>query len=446
MAKAKKILLGPIGVDCNRGDQALLWEAMDIVRSARPDLELALMSDNYKDPDDSQTRQTRKLEIQIVPMLVSLPRRDKSEKNREFIDSGWSYFKMKVGAGADFIRMVCLLTMPRSRRLARWLLGKEHYQTYEYLRACDFLVIKGGGFIYAYRGLRWAYYVWFSLYPLLLAQKCNVGVIILPNSFGPFDTNWGRWLAKKVLGRCNIITAREPKSLEVLNDVIPGKAQLYPDMGFSLEAADSSWAEEELKRHRVPLGEKPCVGITMRPWRFPTSHDPREKYEKYIEAFACLFDHLLGKGYQPILYAHTTGPHAHEDDRIALRDALAASSAGKRVCFVDGDYNCRQIKAFYGFMDLMVCTRFHSAIFSMAQTIPCLAVNYQGYKAMGIMKEIGLEDYTISVDAIDERALIETFDRLEVNREEVKVKISSYMNTCRRRLCELQALIAAELT
>jgi colanic acid/amylovoran biosynthesis protein len=445
VAKTGKILLGPIGLDCNRGDQALLWEAIGIVRSARPDCELALMSESHKDPDDPQTRQTRKLGIRILPMLVSLPRRGKSERDHEFIDSGWSYFKMKVRAGADFIRMLCLLTMPRSRRLARWLLGKERYQTYEYLRECDFFVVKGGGFIYAYRGLRWAYFIWFGLYFLMLAQRCNVGVIILPNSFGPFDTNWGRWLARKVLSRCNIVTVREPESLKALKNIVPGKAKLYPDMAFRLASADSAWARKELKGLGIPVGERPCVGITMRPWRFPNSKDPRAMYDKYVKAFALLFRHLLEQGYQPVLYAHTIGPYAHEDDRIALKDAMDASSVAEQLCYIDGDYDCRQIKSFYGFMDLMVCTRFHSAIFSMAQTIPCVAVSYQGHKATGTMKEIGLEDYTISVDAINAQTFIETFDRLEAERGTVKQKIEDYMKKCLERLNDLQLLIASEI-
>jgi len=445
VAKTGKILLGPIGLDCNRGDQALLWEAINTVREVRPDCELAVMSEGHEDPEDPQTRQTRKLGVEILPMLVSIPRRARSEEEQEFIDSGWSYFKMKAQAGLDFLRMLLLLVMPRSRKLARWLLGREGYRTYEYLRECDFFIVKGGGFIYAYRGLRWAYFIWFGLYFLMLAQRCNVKVVVLPNSFGPFDTKWARWLTKRVLSRCNIVTAREPKSFDVLNDIIPGKAKLYPDMAFRLAPADPMWAREELKNLGVPLGEKPCVGITMRPWRFPTNNDPRAKYKEYIRAFACLFEHLAEEGYQPILYAHTTGPYAHEDDRIALKDALNASSVAERLCYIDGDYDCRQIKSFYGLMDFMVCTRFHSAIFSMAQTIPCLGISYQGHKATGIMEEIGLLDYTIHVDAIDSHTLVETFDRLKAGRDEVERKISSYMKTSRRRLDELQHLIAAEI-
>jgi hypothetical protein len=99
MDRTKKVLLGPMGLDCNRGDQALLWEAIDLVRRVVPNGELAVMSEDWSSPEDPQTRQTRKLDIRILPMLVSTPRRTGPKDASIFFDSGWPYFKMKLRAG-----------------------------------------------------------------------------------------------------------------------------------------------------------------------------------------------------------------------------------------------------------------------------------------------------------------------------------------------------------
>jgi colanic acid/amylovoran biosynthesis protein len=437
--------MGPGVLDCNRGDQALVWEAIRTLRKCSPDCEIAIMSDVYDDPDDNQSRQTRKLGIEILPLLLPNPRRAATKNKVEVIDSGWSLVKMRLRAILDFIEMNILLLLPRSWNLSRISFGKDRYRTYEFLRECDAFVIKGGGYIYAYRGLRWAYYIWFGLFPLMLAQRCGINVIILPNSFGPFDTKWGRWLARRVLSRCEIVTAREPESFEVLNALTPGHAKLFPDMAFNVEPVDSQWAKEELICHGIALGKKPCVGITMRPWRFPNAEDPREKYMNYIKAFATLIEYLLDNGYTPVLFAHVVGPHAHEDDRIALHDVLQATPATDRVIYIDGDYNCRQIKSLYGLMDFMVCTRFHSAIFSIAQDIPCLVIGYQGYKATGIMGEIGLENFVCSIDDVDCDLLIRAFERLVANQREVKQNMDTYVTGCRQRLNQLYDLIVAKI-
>jgi colanic acid/amylovoran biosynthesis protein len=444
-ARQEKFLIGPAALDCNRGDQALMWEAIDILRKNSPHCEIAIMSDVYNDPEDKQSRQTRKLGIKVLPALLPNPRRAAKQTKNEIIDSGWSLVKMKIRAALDFAQTCGLVLLSGKGMLARLLLSKERYETYKYLQGCKALVIKGGGYIYAYRGLRWAYYIWFGLLPLMLAQKCGVSVVVLPNSLGPFDTRWGRWLARRVLGRCKVLTAREPESYRVFNTILPGKAKLYPDMAFGLTPENPDWARTELMRHSVPLFKKKCVGITMRPWRFPNDKYPREKYINYVKAFAKLIEHLLYSRYAPVLFAHVIGPHAHEDDRITIRDVLQATSVTDRIFYVDGDYNCRQVKSLYGFMDFMICTRFHSAIFSIAQGVPCLAVSYQGYKATGTMNEIGLEDFICSINNVDGDSLIRAFEMLVAEQQEVKRKMLGYMSVCRERLQDLQELIMSEI-
>jgi colanic acid/amylovoran biosynthesis protein len=446
MMQRKKFLIGPAALDCNRGDQALLWQAIDVVRQASPGCEVAVMADVYDEPEDSQTRQTRKLGLRIMAMLLPNPRRSATPGKQEVIDSGWSLVKMKFRAVLDLVQMLVLLVLPRNRRLARLLLGKDRYQTYQYLRDCNALVIKGGGYIYAYHGLRWVYYIWFGLFPLMLAQRCGVSVVVMPNSLGPFDSRWGRFLARRVLGRCKVLTIRESESFNFFNTILPGKAKLYPDMAFGLTPEDPDWAKAQLVHHNVPLFKKKCVGITMRPWRFPNARKPQENYRNYIQAFAKFIEYLLVHGYVPVLYAHVIGPHSHEDDRIALRDTLEVISAADRVFYIEGDYNCRQVKALYGFMDYMLCTRFHSAIFSIAQRVPCLAISYQGYKATGIMKEIGLDDFIFPIDHINGDLLIEAFQKLVANQQEVKQKMDTYMIDCRQRLNQLQDLLIAKIT
>lgn len=445
MSASERILIGPGCLDCNRGDQALVWQAIDCVRRACPGCELAIMAEGHDDPEDPQTRQTRKLGIRVLASLLPNPRRAATRGKREVIDSGWSLGKMVIQAALDFHRTLCLLIWPRNRRLARWILGSERQATYEFLRGSRALVIKGGGFIYAYRGLRWAYYLWFQLFCLLLSQRLGVKVIILPNSFGPFDIACLRGLVRRVVGRCDFVSTREPRSLEVLNGIVPGKARLFPDMGFGLEAADASWAAVEHARLGVPVDTARCVGVTMRPWRFPQARDPGGAYQRYIQAFARLLEHLVSGGYVPVLCAHVIGPHAHEDDRIALNDALSATSVAARVHFVDGDYDCRQIKALYRSMAFMVCTRFHSAIFSIAQNVACMAVSYQGYKAPGIMSEIGIGDYCLAIDALDAESLIAMFDRLVVHEDELRQKMRAYVATCRKRLEVLEEMVTAEI-
>lgn len=440
-----KILIAPRSLDCNKGDQALMWQALEFIRSADDVCELAVMVDGPAGNDNAQVRKTRKLGVRIFPAVLPHPQRVVGKRGRKVIDYGASLWKMRFQAMLDFSGSLLLLLCPRSRLWARFLLGKDRYHTYDYLRRCRALIVKGGGFIYAHGGLYWAYFLWFSLFCLVLAQRCGIPVIVLPNSFGPFTSRWSRFWARKVLGRCMLVTTREPLSFALLDRMVPGKPLLFPDMAFELEPAASSWARSELMSLGVPLGRRPCIGVTMRPWRFPGSKDPRAKYESYLRAFASFLEYVVARGYTPVLFAHSVGPHAHEDDRIALNDVMKSSSVRDELILIDDDYDCRQAKAMYREMDYMVCTRFHSAIFSISGGVPCLAVSYQGYKARGIMGEVGLGDFVLPIEHIDARSLIAAFEKLQAEREEVKQKMRGYMVKCRSRLEELRRSVVREL-
>jgi len=440
-----KVLVVPGVFDCNRGDQALLWEAFDAVRAVWPDAELAVVAEVWDDPRDIQTWQTRSLGVRILPKILPNPRRAARSDEREIIDKGFSLWRMCARAAMDFVGKGLLLMAPRNRWWARWILGPEHFRTYCFLRDSAAVVVKGGGFAYGYRGLRWAYYLWFGLFTLRLAQRCGIPVIVLPNSFGPFETRWSRWWARRVFRECRLLTVREPESWAVLQRLIPGKALTFPDMAFALKAASAEEGRANLRRHGVPVGEKPCVGVSMRPYRFPGERAPEAKYRTYVEAFAALLKHLVARGFTPVLFAHSIGPHAHEDDRIALQDLWKASGLGDAVKFVDGDYDCRQMKAMYQHMDYMCCTRFHSAIFSMAAGVPCLVVSYQGYKATGIMREMGLGDLVLPMGGLDAKSVIGVFNRLVERRQEIQDKLRRYKEACAPRLDELGRLLGETL-
>jgi len=440
-----KIMIAPRSLDSNKGDQALMLRAVEFVRSADDGCEVGIMTEDPDGDGKAQVRHTRSERVNIFSPILPHPRRVANKRIRKVIDSGSVLWKMRCRAILDFFQSILILFCSGHPRLARTLLGKERFRTYVYLRSCRALIVRGGGFIYAHGGVYWAYFLWFSLFIITLAHRCGIPVIVLPNSFGPFDTRWSRWWAGRVLRRCRILTAREYISRNVLELYLRAHPLLFPDMAFGLEPSAASWARKELEGRGVPLGRKLCVGVTMRPWRFLNVKNCRARYESYLRSFASFLEYAVAGGFAPVLFAHSVGPHAHEDDRIALNAVLDLSSVADEVIMIDDDYDCRQAQALYGCMDYMVCTRFHSAIFSINQKVPCLAVSYQGYKVKGIMEEIGLGNFILSIDSISAVKLISAFESLRVEKKEVRKKMEDYGKACRDRLDELRRLMVGQL-
>lgn len=61
------------------------------------------------------------------------------------------------------------------------------------------------------------------------------------------------------------------------------------------------------------------------------------------------------------------------------------------------------MKAIYSFYDYIIGTRFHSLIFSLSEHVPEIAISYDGYKSVGIMKDMKLDDYVIDIADVTEK-------------------------------------------
>lgn len=58
---------------------------------------------------------------------------------------------------------------------------------------------------------------------------------------------------------------------------------------------------------------------------------------------------------------------------------------------------------------------------------------------MGIMKDIGLTEYALSIDQLSLDSLIDTFDMLTANIDHVKQQILAYMDLAQKKKVELIA-------
>lgn len=432
------VLLIPASADCNRGDQALVWTAIDLLRERiGVDSQIGLLTEAAEPESDPQCRQTYARGFPYFRMILENPNRVLKGKAGPTRHRRWDFVRVAGCAAVDLLRSLWILLFARMPTLVMPLLNAAQRDTYKRYQNADLIVFKGGGFIYAHRRPMYYYFIWFALYHLMLAHRLGKPAIILPNSFGPFETRFSRMLVRHVLKRCSLVLTREAKSQQLLEEVVPGVARQYPDMAFmlSVDETERAWGKAELQHHGVDVSER-AVGFTMRPWRFPGHPDPAGAYDSYISAMAQLVRHVHQRGYQPVFFAHVQGPGLHETDRIALDDCQKQLS-DIPIAIIDGPYNCCQMRAMYSHLGYMVGTRFHSCIFAISESVPTLALSYQGNKAPGIMREIGLERFAVDIAAVSVEVLHQLFDELSARREEIKERCQAYMNTLSMRWTEL---------
>lgn len=411
--------------DANRGDQALGWESARFLKEYFNIENIMFIGGDIRERKLFQ--QTMGQGYKILTGIISHPRRGTFRDEDKIKESKISLLRMLIYACYDFLYSAVILLLATTR-LINIILNRNKKDTLEAFRRADLVAVKGGGFMHAYGGITAFYYIWYQLFYIRLAKRLDKRVVVLPNSFGPFKGFLVERQLRKVLASCEFISARESISKEMISELLKREVLLSPDMGFYLEGENSNYGKALCRQHSIPLEELQCIGLTLRPYRFPGEPNPQRLYNKYIHSFADFVEYIHKKGYHPVLITHVFGPSAHENDSLALKDLIYILDKNIEYSLIEFKGNCREIKALYGCMSYIVGTRFHSIIFAMDYGIPCLAIAYGGNKAYGIMRDIGIEDMVIPIEKVTGDMLCNKFELMLAEESRIKQRIREYIS------------------
>lgn len=433
----KSFLILPGCDDRNRGDQALIWETVNLAKAAGYDGQFFMLSSG------SASSQSKKIGIKDVnPILEHPSTRFKASNNISY------NFKLKIKWGIVSIWDIItkeLLVHRFLRRIIKKLQNNkvlESLNIFEDVNAC---FVKGGGFLHAYGGLADTYKIYYFLYHIRLALSLGKDVYVMPNSFGPFKSPFVKTMIRKTLSKCKVVMSREKISQEQLKKECSIDSYLFTDIAFHIKQDDSFDAKRELKEKGIPIGEKKCVAITARPYRFTGFDNPDELYKKYQESLISFIEWLSQNGYFPVLVEHVYDNKAHEDDMTCILDIVKhLSKECNYGVFSDRSLSCKQLKKIYGEFDYIVGTRFHSVIFSLAQEVPAIAITYGGNKGVGIMNDLGLENYAIPIESITREKIIEKFCDLSNNVKRNKAKIRDNLVLIQKEKEQIIKLLSEE--
>lgn len=403
-----KFLIIPGCDDGNRGDQALVWETKRFAEAA------GFVGDYQMLCEEEDLMHSKMIGITTIrPILRHPGRTSKKIDNSKY--SGRLLLQWGIQAGLDLCYSL-FLKNGFTRKCMIPFLKQETRQAIKAFEECDACFVKGGGFIHSYGKITDIYTIYYFLYHIRLAQAMKKKVYIFPNSFGPFLAPTVKGQVERALKKCTFVSARESRSMEALRS-IGVEAKQYPDLGFALPKSNAVISElNEIEN--IANGRK-LVAITARPYRFPSSSDPEQRYEEYMQALTSACKWIYEEGYFPVLTEHVLARNKNESDICCIEEIAARLDKGSYYIFSNTSYNCQNMKEFYSHMYAVIGTRFHSVIFSLSEQIPCIAITYGGNKGMGIMEDIGLQEYAIAIEDV-------TFEKIKVRFSELMNKYTDY--------------------
>lgn len=298
------------------------------------------------------------------------------------------------------------------------------------LRAVDLLIVPGTGLLTDACGLMdWGPYNLFKW--CLVARICRCKVLFVSVGAGPVYSVLGKCFVKAALSLADFRSYRDNASLEYVQRIgveTNGDA-VYPDLVFSLP-------QTMIPDHVTKRRNSCVVGIGLMTYAgsYSVEKPSNAIYRAYLENLAVFVEWLLTRGYDIRLLIGDTCDIAVIEDFRSLLKMRIGTHTEKRV-IDEPATSVEQLLAQIAATDAVVATRFHNVLLALILNKPVISISFH-HKCASLMQEMGLAEYCQDINDMNAGRLIEQFQKLQRNADELKSLISQRVEQSRLALDE----------
>jgi polysaccharide pyruvyl transferase WcaK-like protein len=317
--------------------------------------------------------------------------------------------------------------------LWRWL------DAFKKLKGTDKFIIPGTGLLTDAYGLSgWGPYSLFKWSLIAKLRGCQVFFVSV--GAGPIYTTLGRCLIKLALSLADFRSYRDNASMVYLKGIgfpVNGD-RVFPDLVFSLPESAMP-GDDEKRASELVVG----IGLMPYPGKYSAENPNDQTYREYLDNLVALAGWLLAHNYTIRLLV---GDVCDSDESKAFKSLLKASiGAYDEESVVDEpalsvEQLLRQIAA----TDFVVATRFHNVVLALVLNKPVVAISFH-QKCASLMSDMGLAEYCHDINHMNAGRLIEQFQGLERNADQLKHAVRLRVEQLRKALDEQYKVIFKSL-
>lgn len=254
--------------------------------------------------------------------------------------------------------------------------------------------------------------------PSIIALVLGKRLTLLPQTYGPYSTIFGRSIARRVLSRSETALSRDTQGAEVIRRICkrsPGPNILFcPDVAFGLDAVKPSQMSIVPPLPSQRTG--PILGLNVSGLLYNggftrnNMFQLRLDYREFVRAFGERFLQETPRS-RLLLVPHTFAPAGHvesDDDACSMLAKELSSLFPSRVHLVSTRYNQSEIKAIIGACDFFVGSRMHACIAALSQSIPTVGVAYSR-KFIGVFESVQMSHLVMDARTMETE---ETIDKI----------------------------------
>ncbi|MGQ9512171.1 polysaccharide pyruvyl transferase CsaB [Thermodesulfitimonas sp.] len=259
------------------------------------------------------------------------------------------------------------------------------------LRDADLLLSGGGSLFQDVTSPRSVFYY---AAIILMAWLRGKKICLYGQGVGPLNRWVSRLLVKKVVELADLVTVRDPGSLQELRSLgvrRPVHVTADPVLGLTIPAGAATRGEELLGA--AGIGMAPLVGISLRRW---------PQVERVLPAVARAVARLIAEGWRAVLLPL-------QPDDYGVLTALQKELGGvPRLLKIEGFHD---LMAVAGRLNLGIGMRLHFLIFAALAGVPAVGLSYDP-KVARFMAAVGLP--TVGIDEVTPEKLVQAVQDLRV--------------------------------
>ncbi len=265
--------------------------------------------------------------------------------------------------------------------------------------------------------------------PMLLGTP----VVKCSQAIGPFESLPVKLTSRLVLPRLAAVIARGPATSQLLTDAGIEHLDAH-DLAFAMKVDDRhrATAHEALERFAVP-SDVPLVAVA------PSTLVQGKSEAKGIDYVGVMADIVrevvAAADVHVVIVAHSSEPSEpenHESVPDRLNDlvcgaALAARLADEpRVTFLDLDLGPAALRALIDRTELVVTSRFHAMVSSLAVSTPVLVVGWS-HKYGEVMSAFEIDDAVMDYETVDAEAIAARAIEMLTDRRQLAAAIERHV-------------------
>jgi colanic acid/amylovoran biosynthesis protein len=386
----------------NKGDAAIAIATVNTIHKVIPDAKVTLLAVDNQSFIEHPSAFDHKIDIYPMAHVITPFRQ---------IFSAYSILGYPGRGVMSFIGIlyliVQLLLFPVIRRV-----NESFNKMLTEIDSADLIVGVGGNYLYANKSF--FNHILILSYGKFIRKK---KILLLGHSIGPFDDRISKFIAKKLLENVDFVVFRENMSKNYIRQNITDEFQhsVSGDAAFLLSHQGSKKIERKSEKNRI--------GISIRRW----FHRNPKIFHNYLDAAKEAIISLAKRNYDvfivPFSYIEGT-----EDD-IELCNSVyqeIPEDLRKNVHLLNlkkmtpSEIISSLIELEF---DAFIATRLHSAILASLSNIPSLIISYQHFKAYGISRQLGLEEYVVNIGKVTFDGLNTSISNILQNSESLKNKV-----------------------